>query len=119
MLTLKRLSSNCTIYRNIAIQLTVCFLFIYIIFQTLVAFKFFGKDTLNAIHNHSMKINILFFFTLLFVFCYLINCINKWFINPLNQLKEVINDRNNISNNKTIHENDIINTFEHYCMLIK
>ncbi|PSW61634.1 hypothetical protein C0W54_09740 [Photobacterium kishitanii] len=119
MLTLKGLSSNCTIYRNIAIQLTVCFLFIYIIFQTLIEFKFFDKDTLNAIHNHSMKINILFFFTLLFVFCYLINCINKWFINPLNQLKEVINDINNISNNKTIHENDIINTFEHYCMLIK
>ncbi|PSV15230.1 GGDEF domain-containing protein [Photobacterium kishitanii] len=119
MLTLKGFSSNYSIYRNIALQLTVCFSLIYFIFQILIEIHFFGKDTLNAIHNHSIKINILFVFTLLFVFCYLINCINKWFISPLNQLIEVINDRNNISNNTIIHETNINNTFEYYCMMIK
>ncbi|PSU70920.1 hypothetical protein C9J22_09115 [Photobacterium phosphoreum] len=119
MVTLKRFSSNYSIHRNITLQLLVFFVFVYFIFQLLTITEFFSKETLAAIHNHRVKISSLLAFTLFFIFCYIINRINKWFINPLNKLNKVINESNNISNNKIIHAGDITSMFEYYCMMIR
>ncbi len=118
MLTLKRFTSNHSIYKIITIQLIIFFAFIYLIFQLLISFDFFNKDTLNVIHNHYIKINSLFVFILLSIFCYIINRINKWFINPLSQLKDDINEQNHIPCNETIHKSDIKSIVKYYRMMI-
>ncbi len=114
MLTIKNFFSNYSMYKKIAFQITVLFFFIFITFQALVFFGFFDIDTLNVIHNHRTKINILFLFTLLFILFCFINILNKWFINPLMNLNKEINEKTNIFNNENIHENNITDTFK-YC----
>ena len=119
MLTLKRFYPNHSIYRSVALQL-IAFLFtIYITFQLLIVFYFFDNDTVNAFNNHRIKINMLLIFTLLFIFCYVINRINKWFIYPLKKLKDVISEKNNQFTNENIHENDINGMFEYYRVMIR
>ncbi|SMY36226.1 Cyclic di-GMP phosphodiesterase Gmr [Photobacterium andalusiense] len=117
MLSIKNFFSNYSMYKKIAFQITVLLSFIFITFQLLVFFRFFDEDTLNVIHNHRTKINILFVFTLLFILFSFINMINKWFINPLKKLNKEINEKTNIFNNKNIHENNITDTFK-YCTIM-
>lgn len=116
MLTFKRFSSNYSIYIKIAFQLILFFASIYIIFQTLIKIGFFDKDTLNVIHNHHVKLNLLLICTLFFVFFYILNRINKWFIKPLHQLKNTTNNQSSIYRNKNIHESDI---FKYYQVMIR
>ncbi|KJG19613.1 hypothetical protein UB37_17425 [Photobacterium iliopiscarium] len=119
MLTFKRFSSNYSIYKKIALQLIVFFIAIYIIFQLLIITNFFSKDTLNVIHAHSVKLNILLIFTLFFIFLYIVNRINKWFVNPLKQLKDSINNDSDIHINDNIHDDDISDVFKSYQRMIK
>ena len=119
MLTFKRFSSNYSIYKKITLQLIVFFIAIYIIFQLLIITNFFSKDTLNVIHAHSVKLNILLIFTLFFIFLYIVNRINKWFVNPLKQLKDSINNDSDIHINDNIHDDDISDVFKSYQRMIK
>ena len=117
MLSVKNFFSNYSMYKKIAFQITAFLFFIFLSFQLLVYFKFFSEDTLNVIHNHSAKINILFVFTLFFILFYFINVINKWFINPLKKLNKELNAKGNILNDENIHDINISDTFK-YCSAI-
>ncbi|MEC6796751.1 hypothetical protein VXS03_06810 [Photobacterium sp. S4TG1] len=106
MQAFKRFSSNYSIYIKISFQLILFFVSIYIVFQLLIKLNFFNTDTLNVIHKHYIKLNILLLCTFTFVFIYILNRINKWFIKPLQQLKNETNKQSDIFNNKSIHGND-------------
>ncbi|PST99925.1 hypothetical protein C0W81_16800 [Photobacterium aquimaris] len=118
MLTVKKNFLNYTMSKKIAFQIAALLSFVFITFQLLVLFKFFDEDTLNVIHNHRVKINFLFAFTLLFIFFCFIDIINKWFINPLKKLNKEINEKTNIFNNKNIHTANVMDTFKHLSVII-